>query len=63
MPQPMTLDATTKEKYMQRRTFLLKSLLPALLASVAEATEIDPKPALGIIDKTNVTTLQPKAAG
>jgi len=39
----MTPDATTKEKYMQRRTFLLTSLLPALLASVAEATEIDPK--------------------
>ena len=28
---------------MHRRTFLLTSLLPALLASVAEATEIDPK--------------------
>jgi hypothetical protein len=28
---------------MQRRTFLLTSLLPALLASVAEAAEIDPK--------------------
>ena len=28
---------------MQRRTFLLTSLLPALLASAAEATEIDPK--------------------
>jgi len=37
--------------------------LPALLASVAEATEINPKPALGIIDKTNVTTSQPKAGG
>ena len=28
---------------MHRRTFLLTSLLPALLASTAEATEIDPK--------------------
>jgi hypothetical protein len=28
---------------MQRRTFLLTSLLPGLLASAAEATEIDPK--------------------
>lgn len=28
---------------MQRRTFLLTSLLPALLASTAEATEIDPQ--------------------
>ena len=63
MPQPMTLDATTKEKHMHRRTFLLTSLLPALLASTAEAMDIDPKPASGIIDKTNVTILQPKAAG
>jgi hypothetical protein len=28
---------------MQRRTFLLTSLLPALLASGAESSEIDPK--------------------
>ena len=28
---------------MQRRTFLLTSLLPALLASAAESSEIDPK--------------------
>ena len=28
---------------MQRRTFLLTSLLSALLPSTAEATEIDPK--------------------
>ena len=28
---------------MQRRTFLLASLLPALLASAAESSEIDPK--------------------
>jgi hypothetical protein len=28
---------------MQRRTFLLTSLLPALLAITAEAAEIDPK--------------------
>ena len=28
---------------MQRRTFLLMSLLPALLASAADSSEIDPK--------------------
>jgi hypothetical protein len=28
---------------MQRRTFLLTSLLPSLLPSTASATEIDPK--------------------
>ena len=28
---------------MQRRTFLLTSLLPALLASAADSSEIDPK--------------------
>jgi hypothetical protein len=28
---------------MRRRTFLLTSLLPALLASAAESSEIDPK--------------------
>ena len=32
-----------KEKHMQRRTFLLTSLLSALLPSTAAATEIDPK--------------------
>jgi hypothetical protein len=31
-----------EEKYMQRRTFLLTSLLSALLPSTVEATEIDP---------------------
>ena len=38
----VTLSAD-KEKHMQRRTFLLTSLLSALLPSTAEATEIDPK--------------------
>ena len=39
----MTPTCYDKERDMQRRTFLLTSLLPALLASAAEATEIDPK--------------------
>jgi hypothetical protein len=39
----MTLTSYDKERHMQRRTFLLTSLLPGLLASAAEATEIDPK--------------------
>jgi hypothetical protein len=41
-PRAVTLSAD-KEKHMQRRTFLLTSLLSALLPSTAEATEIDPK--------------------
>jgi hypothetical protein len=32
-----------KERHMQRRTFLLTSLLPALVASATGATEIDPR--------------------
>jgi hypothetical protein len=39
----MTPTSYDKERHMHRRTFLLTSLLPALLASTAESSEIDPK--------------------
>jgi len=41
-PRAVTLSAD-KEKHMQRRTFLLTSLLSAWLPSTTEATEIDQK--------------------
>jgi hypothetical protein len=39
----MRLLRSIKERHMQRRTFLLTSLLPALAASATEAAEIDPR--------------------
>jgi len=42
-PKPHDTSYHHKENHMHRRTFLLTSLLPALLASTAEATEIDQK--------------------
>ena len=43
-----------KEKHMQRRTFLLTSLLSALLPSTAEATEIDPNQSF-VLQRDDIT--------